>query len=712
MNYSLEHRTDKYLSGGNPAFLGATVSQDGVNFALFSQYAKEVYLLLFANPDGPPTDIIKLESKTDNVWHVFVKGIKTGQLYGYKIKGDYNPKEGMRFNPHKLLIDPYAKALTGKFNSADDLLFAYDKNSPDKDLKMDERDNTNVVPKSIVIDDTFDWRDDLKPQIPMQKLIIYEVHLKGFTAHKSSKVKQPGTYLGFVEKIPYLKELGVNAVELLPIHEHYVQDYLIKKGLTNYWGYDSIGFFTPESSYSSQEYPGCQVQEFKTLVQALHRAGIEVILDVVYNHTAEGNEAGPTLCFKGIDNPSYYYLVQNNPEESYRRYSNDSGCGNTFNAENPAVMRLILDSLRYWVEVMHVDGFRFDEASILARVKGQFSQNSAFFEAISKDPVLSKVKMIAEPWDLTTYQVGNFPKMWSEWNGKFRDTVRKFIKGDDGQAPDMAKRLTGSADLYQDDGRKPYNSINFVTCHDGFTLRDLFTYNSKHNEANLEDNKDGIAENYSWNCGAEGETKDRKIIDLRMQMAKNAFCCLLFSSGTPMILGGDEFMRTQKGNNNVWCQDNELTWFDWGLKEQNPDIAEFCKKAIDFRKRYSILERRRFFTGKDNNGDRVPDIAWFGRKLEGSPKWDSIKLKTFCFQLCQGEESSQTVDHHLFFILNANHRGSCISLPPPKEKKWYRVIDTSCKTVDDFFPPGKEELLKVQENYYCAPRTVVVLLGR
>lgn len=711
MDYVLQHRTEKSLSTGSNTILGATLSKDGVNFAIFSQHAKEVYLLLFGNEDEPPIDIIKIENKNDDIWHIFVHGIKAGQLYGYKVGGDYNPKEGMRFNPYKLLIDPYAKALTGKFENVDNLLFAYDVHSADKDLSFDARDNTHAAPKSIVIDDAFDWEDDKKPQIPMQKLIIYEVHVKGFTAHESSKVKHPGTYSGFAEKIAYLKELGVNAVELLPVHEYCKQEHFLKNGLTNYWGYDSIGFFAPESSYGTQEYPGCQVKEFKTLVQELHRAGIEIILDVVYNHTAEGNELGPTLCFKGIDNPTYYYLMQNTPQEPYRYYKNDTGCGNTFNAENPVVMRLVLDSLRYWAEVMHVDGFRFDLASILARVKGQFSQNSVFFEAISNDPVLSKVKMIAEPWDLTTYQVGNFPQGWSEWNGKFRDTVRKFIKGDDGQAAEVAKRLTGSADLYSGDGRKPYNSINFITCHDGFTLRDLFTYNSKHNEANLEDNKDGINDNNSWNCGVEGETDDRVIIDLRKKMAKNTFCCLLFSSGTPMISGGDEFMRTQKGNNNVWCQDNELSWFNWRFGEQNSEILEFCKKAIAFRKLHSILERRVFFTGKDTNGDQIPDIVWFNRKLK-SPKWDSIKLKTICFQLDAGEEPSKTGDYRLFFIFNAHYRGSRVYLPQHQGKKWYRVINTSRKAGDDFYPLGKEKLLRGQERYCCASRSVVVLLGK
>jgi len=711
MSYLLEHRTNKKISAGNQAFLGAVLSEDGVNFAIYSQYAKEVYLLLFSAPTGEPMDIIKIENRTKDIWHVFVDGIKAGQLYGYKIKGDYNPKTGSRFNHNKLLVDPYAKALTGKFRNEDNLLFAYQVDSPDKDLKMDERDNSDLVPKSIVINDEFEWQNDLRPPIPMHNLIIYEAHLKGFTAHESSKVKYPGTYLGFLGKIAYLKELGINAVELLPIHEHYVQDYIIQKGLTNYWGYDTTGFFAPEFLYSTQQYPGCQVNEFKTLVRELHKENIEVILDVVYNHTAEGNELGPTFSFKGIDNPNYYCLIEKNKEEPYRYYKNDTGCGNTFNAENLAVMRLILDSLRYWVEVMHVDGFRFDLASVLTRVKGEFSHDSSFFEAISKDPVLSKVKMIAEPWDFTTYQVGNFPKMWSEWNDKFRDTTRKFLKGDDGQVAEMAKRFTGSADLYQEDGKKPYNSINFVTCHDGFTLRDLFTYNDKHNENNLENNKDGIDSNYSWNCGVEGETNEGNIMNLRKKMVKNALVALLFSSGTPMILSGDEILRTQKGNNNAWCQDNDITWFNWKFCEQNKDILEFCKRAIAFRKRFSILERRRFFSGKDTNGDKVADIVWLNRRLK-HPKWDSPKLKTICFQLDAGEFQEKAGNYLLFFIFNAHHRGSHVYLPQHKSKKWYRVVNTSLKAGEDFHLFGNEKLLKIQEKYYCAPRSAVVLLGK
>lgn len=710
MRYTLEHRTNKILSTGKDHPLGATLNENGVNFAIFSQYAKEVYLLLFDKSDGEPMDIIKLENRTGYIWHTFVNGIKAGQLYGYKVRGDYNPIHGYRFNENKLLVDPYTKALTGKFKNIDNLLFAYNVGSSDKDLSIDQRDNTHVVPKSIVVDNDFDWQGDKHPDIPLGKLIIYEVHVKGFTAHNSSGVKHPGTYLGLIEKIPYLKDLGINAVELLPVHEFYIRDHLTNRGLSEYWGYNTIGFFAPESSYSTQIFLGCQVSEFKKLVRELHKADIEVILDVVYNHSGEGNELGSTLCFKGIDN-STYYALQGPPEQPYRFYKNDTGCGNTVNIENPTVMRLVIDSLRYWVEVMHVDGFRFDMASVLAQVKGGFSKNSAFFDAVSKDPILNRIKMIAEPWDLKTYQVGNFPVNWSEWNGKFRDTARRFIKGDAGQVKDLAWRLTGSADLYGDDGRSPYNSINFITCHDGFTLKDIFSYNHKHNEANGEGNKDGINENYAWNCGHEGETDEVNIINLRKQMIKNALCCLLSSLGTPMILGGDEFMRTQEGNNNAYCQDNEISWFNWDYEKKNSDILEFCQKAIAFRKRYTVLQRKKFFSGKDTDADNVPDIAWFGENL-GKPLWDDPELKILCYQLDGSEVPSELGNYHLFFILNADFNSHSIEIPQYNGMKWYRVIDTSLKSGDDFSVPGREILLDASDHYRSNPRSTVVLLGK
>jgi len=711
MEYELRHKTKRRISAGKYYPLGATFNEDGVNFAIYSQHAGEVFLLLFDRLDGGPTDIIQLEQRTKYIWHTFVRGLKAGQHYAYKIRGDFNPGYGMRFNEDKLLIDPYAKALTGKFKNTDNLLLAYDPNSLAKDLSIDKRDNTLRVPKSIVIDDHFDWQGDEPPGIPLQSLIIYEVHLKGFTAHPSSGVKNPGTYLGFMEKISHLKDLGISAVEFLPLQEFYIDDFLLKKGLTNYWGYNTIGFFAPESSYSTRTFPGCQVNEFKTLVRELHKAGIEIILDVVYNHSGEGSELGPTLSFRGIDNPTYYCLT-GPPAEPYRYYMNYTGCGNSLNLANTHVIRFVLDSLRYWVEEMHVDGFRFDLASVLGREDGFFQKSASFFDAISQDPVLNRVKLIAEPWDIGTYQVGNFPVDWSEWNGRFRDSVRRFGKGDGGQARDLGWRLTGSFDLYGDDGRSAYNSINFITCHDGFTLNDLVSYNSKHNEANLENNLDGSNENNSWNCGVEGATDDPHILRLRKQLIKNYVCYLLFSSGTPMILGGDEFMRTQRGNNNAYCQDNEISWIQWDDDKRNSEIFNFFKKAIAFEKRNPILQRRKFLLGKDLDADHIPDITWFGKDL-GKPNWDDPELRTLCYRLDGGEEKSELGHYHLYFILNADFNLQFISLPElPDGEKWYRVIDTSLKAGDDFLDTGREAFVDPPDHYLANPRSTIVLIGK
>ncbi|MBI5203463.1 MAG: glycogen debranching protein GlgX [Nitrospirae bacterium] len=711
MPYELRHKTSKKISSGKYFPLGANLYDTGVNFAIYSQHASEVFLLLFDRTDGEPTDIIKLGNRTKYVWYAFIHGLKAGQLYGYKIKGDYNPAYGMRFNENKLLIDPYAKAVTGKIRNSDNLLLAYDPNAYVKDLSVDNRDNTHIVPKSIVADDNFDWQGDAPPDIPLEKLIIYEVHLKGFTAHKSSGVKNAGTYSGFIEKIPYLKGLGINAVEFLPLQEFYIDDFLLERRLTNYWGYNTIGFFAPESSFGTNSFPGCQVNEFKALVRALHKAGIEVIMDVVYNHTGEGNELGPTISFKGIDNPTYYCLT-GTPHEPFRYYMNYTGCGNSFNLSNTHAIRFVMDSLRYWVEQMHVDGFRFDLASVLGREDGMFRTSASFFDAISQDPVLNRIKLIAEPWDLGTYQVGNFPVDWCEWNGRFRDTMRKFGKGDSCQMRDLGSRLTGSADLYGDDGRSAYNSVNFITCHDGFTLYDLVAYNYKHNEANLENNCDGTNDNNSWNCGAEGETSDANIISLRKQLIKNHACSLLFSSGTPMLLGGDEFMRTQRGNNNAYCQDNEISWFNWDYLNKNADTLAFFKKVIAFTKRYTILQRRKFFLGKDLDADNIPDISWFGKNLD-KPSWDDPELRTICYQLDGGEEKSDMGDYQLFIILNADFNSQSIRIPGLNDgMKWYRVIDTSLKSGDDFLEAGKEILIEPSDFYFANARSTVVLIGK
>jgi glycogen operon protein len=704
----LIHRTDKILSAGAANPRGATLRKDGVNFSVFSRYAQEVYLLLFEKPSGAPTDVIRLNA-TGNLWHVYVHGVGAGQLYGYKVKGPYDPVHAMRFNEHKLLVDPYAKALTGKCVNKDNLLLAYDWTSPDKDLVKDQRDNTSVVAKCVVVDDAFDWRGDTPPGIRFEDLIIYEVHLKGFTAHPSSRVQQPGTYLGFIEKIPYLQKLGINAVELLPIHEFYTTDYLRNNGLKEYWGYNPIGYFAPESSYGSGRSPGCQVEEFKTMVRELHKAGIEVILDVVFNHTGEGNELGPTICFKGFDN-STFYALEGPPEEPYRFYRQQAtGCGNTLNVERAAVRHGILDSLRYWVKEMRVDGFRFDLATVLGWSRGQFRKSSRFLRVIPNDPILKRAKMIAEPWDLSAYQYGNFPASWLQWNDRFRDTVRRFLKGD-GNVKDLARVVSGSQEMYSVPGARPYNSVNFVTCHDGFTLWDLFSYNEKHNTANMENNKDGRDHNDSWNCGVEGETDDPDIIRLRRQMVKNALCCLFFSLGTPMMLGGDEFLRTQKGNNNAYCQDNEISWFDWTLVEKNADIFSFCAKLILFRKRYSILKKKEFLLDEESGEGLIPDVLWFGKTL-GKPDWDDPKLKMLCYQLIGARSFSDENDYHLFLIYNADVEARVARLPRITGVRWCRVVDTSLGSGEYFRVDAAEKRIEPPDRYPVNPRSAVLLLG-
>jgi isoamylase len=705
----LEHRTTRTVTKGAPFPIGATPVADGVNFAVYSRSAAEVFLLLFDAADGLPTDIIQLRHREKYIWHVKVEGLRPGQLYGYKVRGEYRPDFGLRFNDAKLLLDPYAKAVTGKFRNTANLLLPYDPNPGGGERVLDTRDNTAIVPKAIVVDDgAFDWQNVRSPRRPLEELVIYETHVKGFTAHPSSGVTFPGTYLGFIEKIPYLAELGVNAVEFLPIHEYYVDDFLVERGLTNYWGYNSIGFFAPESSYGSGTAPGSQVDEFKTLVRELHRAGIQVILDVVYNHTGEGNEMGPALSFRGLDNPSYYSLT--GPSEAPRRYyMNHTGCGNSLNFESPAVIRLVMDSLRYWVETMRVDGFRFDLASVLGRGEdGAFRVSASFFDAAAQDPVLSGAILIAEPWDIGTYQVGNFPVDWSEWNGRFRDTVRRFAKSDSGQLADLGWRLTGSADLYGDDGRSAWNSLNFVTCHDGFTLHDLVSYNHKHNEANGEDNRDGTNDNHSWNCGVEGDTDDPAILALRKQLVKNHACHLLFACGTPMILGGDEFGRTQRGNNNAYCQDNEISWFDWTLLSRNADLFEFFRKAIALTRRFPALQCRKFRLGRDFDADGIADLTWFAPG-GGPPAWHDSEARTLCYQLDASEEGHSADAARLFFILNGDYRPRFVKLPPAD---WSRAIDTSLPAGVDFMDPGEEVRLDPGDHYVANARSTVVLLAR
>jgi glycogen operon protein len=714
MTYELRHRTTKVVAKGTHYPLGATVTPEGVNFALYSRQATRVFLLLFETADDEPTDIIELQHRDKFVWHAHVTGAKPGQLYGYKVGGEYRPEWGLRFNDAKLLLDPYAKAVTGKFRNTDNLLLAYDLQPGAGERMPDPRDNSAIVPKAIVIDDVFDWHSAASPDLELEQLVIYEVHVKGFTAHPSSGVKHPGTYLGFIEKIPHLVRLGVNAVELLPVHEFYIDDFLMQQGLTNYWGYNSIGFFAPESSYSTGTAPGCQVAEFKTLVRELHKAGIKVILDVVYNHSGEGNEMGPSLCFRGLDNTSYYCLT--GPADAPRRYyMNYTGCGNSLNFDSPAVIRLVMDSLRYWTEVMHVDGFRFDLASVLGRAgqQGAFEASSPFFDAVAQDPVLNRAIMIAEPWDIGTYQVGNFPVDWSEWNGKFRDVMRSFGKGDAGTLAGVGWRLTGSADLYGDDGRSAFNSINFITCHDGFTLNDLVSYNRKHNEKNGENNRDGSDDNHSWNCGVEGETDDPKVEALRKQMMKNFACYLFFASGTPMILGGDEFARTQQGNNNAYCQDNELSWFDWDAVERNRDMVEFFRKAIAMTRRFPVLQQRKFYLGKDLDDDGVPDLTWYSPDL-GTPRWQDADAHTVCMQLDASEDGSDDGGvQRLFFVFNGHYESQWVRLPQlPAGLAWHRAIDSSLASEEDFLDPGAELKIDPSDHYLVNPRSTVVLLAQ
>lgn len=699
----------KKVTPGNHYPLGATSVKGGVNFAIYSKHAQGVELLLFDKAtDSQPTHVIKVENKTRFVWHCMVEGISAGQLYSYRIYGDYKPEEGLRFNPNRVLLDPYAKAITGKYNRKICSL-GYDPFSAMSDLSFNIDDNIQGAPKCVVVDDnSFNWEGDKLPEIPMNEMIIYEAHIKGMTAHPSSKVKNKGTYLGVIQKIPYLKKLGITSIEFLPVHHCQDEDFLLEKGLSNYWGYNTLGYFAPDVRYSTESYPGCQVDEFKEMVKSLHSEGIEVILDVVYNHTCEGNEKGPTYCYKGVDNPTYYNLASNK-----RYYMDYTGCGNSLNFDDPQVVKLVMDSLRYWVEEMHVDGFRFDLASVLGREHGCFDQVSSFFVTIHQDPVLSKVKLIAEPWDIgwDSYQVGNFPIDWAEWNGKYRDCIRKFLKGDSMKLPEMGYRLTGSSDLYSDDGRTPFHSINFITCHDGFTLYDLVSYASKHNEANLENNRDGNDDNNSWNWGAEGETDDPYINELRKKMAKNYLTILILSQGIPMLLAGDEFLKTQKGNNNAYCQDNDINYLNWTLADKNKDIVEFSKKLISLRKKYPHFTRKNFFTGADRNLDNIKDITWYDENLN-EPEWSNPEKRILCF-LLQGEEvEGKSVKEDFMVIINSFWEERHCKLPANGEEKWYRILDTSLKSGQDIVEEEKVLLTEMQDCYKANARSIVVLLRK
>jgi isoamylase len=671
------------LLPGRPYPLGAKASSKGTNFALYSERATGVTLCLF-DEDGKEVEQIKLKEHTAFVWHGLVMGVKPGQIYGYRVEGPWEPEKGLRFNPSKLLLDPYAEAVTGLVDWKQPI-FPYDLESGD-DLKKCEKDSAAGVPKAVVVDHTFDWEGDCLPDTPLADSIIYEVHVKGYSIQNPMVPEEMrGSYAGLAQEksINYLKMLGITAVELLPIH-HFIDDgHLVDKGLANYWGYNTLAYFAPMARYSSSGDRGGQVREFKEMVKALHKAGIEVILDVVYNHTCEGNHLGPMLSMKGVDNTTYYRTMENDP----RFYMDYTGTGNTLNVYHPQVLKLLMDSLRYWVTEMHVDGFRFDLAATLARELHDVNKLSAFFDTIHQDPVLADVKLIAEPWDVGDggYQVGQFPILWAEWNGKYRDTVRKFWKGDEGQLSDFAYRLTGSSDLYQYDGRKPYASINFITAHDGFTLCDLVSYNEKHNEANGEDNKDGSSDNESWNMGAEGPTDDPAINDMRERQTRNFLATLMLSQGVPMLTGGDEVARSQRGNNNAFCQDNELTWYDWKLDPPRKRLMEYTATLINLRKTHPNLHRRKFFQDRQVKGSIERDIAWInpdGNEIPGDA-WTQPYAKTLGLMLngktlqVSDEEGKPVLDDSFLILVNASAEGVDFTLPtPPNGNKWRILLDT------------------------------------
>jgi isoamylase len=689
---------------GYPYPLGATWLGNGVNFALFSEHATSVDLCLFDSMEAREENVrIPVTEHTDQVWHIFLPEAQPGQIYGYRVSGPYEPEIGMRFNSSKLLLDPYAKAIAGRVEWGDEM-FGYVVGGEKEDLTRDFRDDAWGMPKAVVIDNAFNWDGDRKPGRPLAESIIYEVHVKGFT--KLCPRVPPelrGTYagLGSTWAIDYFKHLGVTAVELLPVHAHIDDKALVDRGLTNYWGYNTIGFFAPEAKYSGSGDRGGQVNEFKTMVRNLHAAGIEVILDVVYNHTAEGNHLGSTLAFRGIDNIASYRLRTENP----RFYLDFTGTGNTFNLLHPRTLQLVMDSLRYWVLEMHVDGFRFDLASTLARDANGVNKLHAFFEIIHQDPALSQVKLIAEPWDVGEggYQVGNFPVLWAEWNGKYRDAIRSFWKGDEGKIGEVAYRLTGSPDLYQHDGKRPYASINFVTSHDGFTLTDLVSYNEKHNEANGEKNHDGDNNNLSWNHGVEGPTEDPKINALRERQCRNFLTTLFISQGVPMLLGGDEFGRTQNGNNNAYCQDNELSWFHWEKQDEKQNaLLEFTRRLIQLRRQHPVFRRPKFFQGRRIRGSEIKDVMWFnpGGNEMSEKDW-SLPLARCLGMMLSGDtidvlsfQGEPIRDDTFLFLMNAHYETISFLLPGQENIEWQLLLDTATESgflaEPKSFPSGDE----------------------
>jgi isoamylase len=701
---------------GQPRPLGASWDGDGTNFAVFAEGADAVELALF--DESGRERRIRLPEVTAHVWHGYVPEVRPGQRYGFRVHGPYDPDRGHRYNPAKLLLDPYARAIAGQvdWNPA---MFGYPLGGDD--LVADDRDSAPHMPKSVVVHDSgFPWGDDRHPDVPWADTVIYEAHVRGFTMrHPDVPAHQRGTYaaMGSPPVVEHLRRLGITTLELLPVHHFVSEHHLVTRGLTNYWGYNSIGFFAPEASYSSTGTHGEQVSEFKAMVRNLHAAGIEVVLDVVYNHTAEGNHLGPTLSFRGLDNRSYYRTLDERP----RFYLDYTGTGNTLNARHPQVLALIMDSLRYWVEEMHVDGFRFDLASALARSFHEVDRLSAFFDLIHQDPVVSKVKLIAEPWDVGPggYQVGNFPVLWTEWNGRYRDTMRDFWRGARTGVADVAYRLTGSSDLYQSDGRRPYASVNFVTAHDGFTLHDLVSYNDKHNEANGEGNRDGSNDNRSWNCGVEGPTDDSEVCFLRERQRRNFLTSLLLSQGVPMLVAGDELGRTQLGNNNAYCQDNEISWVDWELDEQRASLLDFTRAIVALRREHPVFRRRRFFQGQAIHGSGVKDIGWFtpdGTEMNQA-EWQAPDVSTLGVFL-NGEEipdqdprGGRIVDASFMLLLNGGGEPALFTLPgEPWAKEYELLADTALAFVR---PPGADApSYMAGEELSMASRSMAVLRKR
>jgi isoamylase len=702
------------LTPGRPYPQGAVCRDGGVNFALFSESATAVDLCLFDQNDKE-TDRIPLTERTGGIWHGHLAGVKPGQLYGYRVHGPYEPERGLRFNPHKLLLDPYAKAIGRELKWADEL-FSYKIGDPAGDLSFDERDSGPFAPLGMVVDEQFDWSDEKRPDVPWHQTIIYEAHVRGMTKlHPGVPENLRGTYAGLASpaSIEHLRKLGVTTIELMPVH-HFIHDrHLVDRGLRNYWGYNTLNFFSPEPSYAtSAGDPAAVVREFKQMVKDLHNAGFEVILDVVYNHTGEGNEMGPTLSFRGLDNRAYYRTVGDNE----RYYMDYTGCGNTLNLVHPHSLQLLMDSLRYWVTEMHIDGFRFDLAAALARELRDVNQLGPFFDLIYQDPTLAPIKLIAEPWDLGDggYQVGNFPVGWTEWNGKYRDDVRRYWKGDEGLLSQIATRLNGSADLYQRNQRLPSASINFVTAHDGFTLRDLVSYNDKHNDANGDGNRDGANDNHSWNCGAEGPTDDAGVRGLRWRQMRNFWCTLLLSQGVPMISGGDEIGRTQQGNNNGYCQDTELAWHHWDLDQESQAFFDFACRMVHYRRAHPNFWRRSYYETSPSRARQGDNVAWF--RADGAPMtdedWNNGLLRSIGLFLhgdapeIRDAESKRVEDRDFLMLLNAHHEDVEFKLPADAVAgAWQLVIDTNEPAQN----PDKGPELPRDAVLKLAPRSFVLL---